>query len=729
MSSTAPVVTESVQATARRAACERSGPVSGRYEGESTSVPVAGQERALDLRIDVDARYQNSSVMNRVSGDLFQVQRIQIPGQPAQSWRVYQESWIVDNPQLAWADCHVLITGQVRYWRGIHPETTLQIKIPWRTADLVGPAAVSLNANGGDAWGFVCRRTGDWFREMNLEAAVCESVNQPPLLPTYDTHAHDDRPADLPRRTLTVPECYREAGMRVTVRPNQAVIDDSVETFSTWSSVELHDAMETHFSQFPGTWPKWEMWGLIAGTYDNPGVGGLMFDAAASNGGAGRAPDRQGFAVFRKHMWFDSLPVGAPSNQAEAEALRKYLYTWVHEAGHAFNFLHSWDKNRPNALSWMNYDWRYDGRNGSGTFWQNFRMRFDDEELLHLRHGSRPAVIGGGDPWASGGHAEAPAAAEYLRSPPGAMAELEGNPPLELLLRSKGYFEFMEPVHVEFRLRNLLPSIALTLDTRMGPEYGGVTVFIRRPDGRVVEYDPILCLIATTETNTLASAPASGEQDGRDRFSQSVFLSYGKHGFYFDAPGEYLVRAVYRGAGDVLIPSNTLNVRIGAPFSKAEDKMAQDYYSYGVGMSLYLGGSPSPHLQKGMDVIREIVDTVKEKDSMLKARLSTILATAISMPFHRMLDNKVVKVSDGDSGEALALTESAVSAIRDAKSKSLNLAYRTLIQQRALNFVDMDKPDKARKELATLQKDLKVQGANANVLEDIKSYYDKIRMT
>jgi hypothetical protein len=132
--------------------------------------------------------------------------------------------------------------------------------------------------------------------------------------------------------------------------------------------------METHFSKFNGTWPNWEMWGLLAGTYDTPSVGGIMFDAAAAFGTVAGPYDRQGFAVFRNH-------------------------------GHAFNFLHSWDKNRPDALSWMNYDWKYDGRHGSDTFWKSFRMRFDDEELLHLRHGDRPAVMMGGDPWATGGHA------------------------------------------------------------------------------------------------------------------------------------------------------------------------------------------------------------------------------------------------------------------------------------------------------------------------------------
>jgi hypothetical protein len=678
------------------------------------------------LRVDVDARYPNSPVLNQVSGDLFQLQRIQIPGQPAQTWRVYLESWIVDNPQVVWDVCHVEITGLVRYWRGIHPPVTLRLRIPWRTAEPVGPAAVILESDGSETWGFSCQRIGDWFRDMNLETAVCQSVNQGPLLPTYDTHAHDDRPADLSRRMLTVEECYREAGVRMTVRPNPNIIDDSTPTFATWSAAELHDAMETHFSQYSTPWPNWEMWGLLAGTYDNPGVGGVMFDAAAAFGGAGRAPDRQGFAVFLKHPWFHSLPAGVPTNQAEAEALRKFLYTWVHEAGHAFNFLHSWDKNRPDALSWMNYDWRYDGRNGVGVFWKNFRMRFDAEELLHLRHGDRSAVMMGGDPWASGGHAEVPAAAEHLGTPPGAMVELEGQPPLELLLRSKGYFEFMEPVHVEFRLRNLLRHIPLTLDTRMSPEFGGTTIYIRRPDGRVVEYDPILCLIATPGLTSLAPAPTADEAQGNDRYSQDVFLSYGKYGFYFDAPGEYLIRAVYRGVGDVLIPSNMLRVRVGTPQSKADDQLAQDYFSYEVGMALYLGGSLSPHLEKGMGVIHEVVESVKAKDSMLKARLSTVLAAAVSAPFHALKGGKLQKINDPQPEAALQLTSSAVTTIRKEKSKNLNLAYREVAEQRVASLIALGQTEEAKKQLASLHKDLKSRGANPNILQDIKREQDTI---
>ncbi len=105
------------------------------------------------------------------------------------------------------------------------------------------------------------------------------------------------------------------------------------------------------------------MWGLLAGRFTSSGTGGIMFDYS----GAQEPPQRQGFAVFRDHSWFNNLVVN-PSSQTEHEAMRKFLYTWVHEAGHAFNYLHSWDKSRPDSLSWVNYDWRYDNRNGANEY-------------------------------------------------------------------------------------------------------------------------------------------------------------------------------------------------------------------------------------------------------------------------------------------------------------------------------------------------------------------------
>ena len=428
-----------------------------------------------------------------------------------------------------------------------------------------------------------------------------------------------------------------------------------------------------------------------------------------------RAPERQGFAVFRDHQWFNDLAEN-PSNDAQAEAMRTFLYTYVHEAGHAFNFLHSWNKNRPDSLSWMNYDWRYDDRNGADSFWSNFRLRFDDEELIHLRHGDRASVIMGGDPWGSGGH---------LETPPGAMVQLEGTGEgtvqAELLLKSKGYFGFMEPMRLEVRLRNLSPE-PFAQDTRLDPAFGGMTYFIRRPDGRIVEYHPILCKLATPDVRTLQ--PPNQAVEGEDRYSEEVFLSYGRDGFYFPEPGEYLVRAVYQGNGNLLIPSNVHRVRVGYPRSTDEERLAEDFLTYQVGMSLYLGGSRSPFLSQGMDVLEEIAD--RYKDRLVGAEAATTVAASVARPFFHLQDSVMTKTHDADPERALALTEPAVALYRREEERALNITYHRLVDSRVKSLEALGENDKAKEELAALHDDLEGRGVNEVVLADIKAYQESL---
>ncbi len=683
--------------------CLRFGAVSGRYEGEMTA-PNAGKY-ALDLRVDIDPRYANSPVMNRVSGDFYEVFQFSWSGKTFK-WRVYRESWIVDNPTVTWSRCSVSITGSVRYWKGIHIITNVEIVIPWQGMQM-GPAEVKFTPMFGNSSTYSCVKKSHAFREVTLEVDACQSVDAEPVLPSYDTHAHSSRPADLPQRTLTIQEAYREAGVDLTINPARTIIDDSAAAFSTWSVAELHDAMEQYFSQYAGTWPKWNVWCLLAGTFETSSVGGIMFDAAQQYGGAGEAPERQGCAVFRNHSWFSNL-VANPTNDAQAASMRHFLYTYVHEIGHAFNFLHSWNKNRPDALSWMNYDWKYDDRNGAGTFWANFRMRFDDEELIHMRHGDRASVIMGGDPWASGGHLEAPT---------GAMADLVGAAPVEVLLRSKGYFQFMEPVTVELRIKNIA-GLPLELNTQLEPEFGGVVIYIRRPDGRILEYAPILCKLATPELKVLK--PTHEAVEGEDRYSQNIFLSYGTYGFYFDEPGEYLIRASYRGLGDVLIPSNVCSVRIGRPVSQDEERMAQDFFTYETGLALYLNGSSSPFLKKGMDTLTSIAE--RYPDSPVGAHLSLVLAQNLGRPFFRIKDGKLREARAASPEEALALTARALEQQERDASTFSNIAYHQLRRTRADLMAAMGEEAEAKKELRTLVEDLKKRGVNPPVLEAIRAY-------
>lgn len=688
-------------------------PISGRYDGEM-SLPQPGRF-VLDLRVDVDSAVDNSPVMKRVSGDFYQIFQTTLPGQPSRVAKTYIESWIVDQPQVTWSSDHVDIEGSVRFWTGTHAATTVAIRIGWDNSLQARTGTVTLTESGGAQRSFTCHRSSECFRSLELEMAVCSSVNTEPLRPSYDSRWHSNRPANLPGRMLSIESAYRETGVDVSIDPNATVIDDSAPQFRAWTVAELHDALETHFSRSGDTWPNWALWGLMAGSYEQSGVGGIMFDAAAAGGGgSGTQPERRGFAVFRSHSWFNDLVTGAPQNQDQAAAMRQFLYTWVHEAGHAFNFLHSWDKARPDSLSWMNYDWRYDQRNGLDSFWKRFAFRFDDDELIHLRHGNRASVIMGGDPWSSGSHLEAPNLA---------MAQIQGEPPLELMIRAQPYFDLMEPVLLEVRLRNLLTDAPVVIDKRLAPEYGGLVIYIQQPDDHIVKYDPVVCAVGTPQSVTLA--PPKPDQQGDDRFSRDIFITYGASGFHFDHPGEYRIRAIYQGHGDLLVSSNTLRIRIGVPISQEANRLAQDYFSDQVGLSLYLQGSRSPFLSKGFNLLQDLAD--RYKDSLLGANTAIAVAQGVSRPFFRIDPQsgsgpqKMVMAAPADPNQALKLTDMPLKLLRERGDRLLNLAYARVVRRRAEYNEAAGKPGKAKSELSELQRNLAARGVNPPV---IKGYAD-----
>ena len=292
----------------------------------------------------MDTRYSvDSPVMNKVSGDHFI--RIFRPFPPGFGPEVYSHSWIVDNPVVTWTRCSATITGNVRFFSGSRPATTVQIVVNW---SLGAPTTATVTFSGGVTDVYVGMTfEGDSFRTLELEVDYCASANVVPLAPSYGTHQHNNHPAALSNRTLTIASVYREAGVDLTFSGGSSVVNDSAPGFATWNVAELHDAMETAFSLYPPPGRTGACGGCRSAPSTVPRLGGIMFDAPAANQGAGERPDRQGFAVAPRTTLVHRSRRPSPSTQAQYEAMRKYLYVWVHEAGHAWNLLHSWDKGRP----------------------------------------------------------------------------------------------------------------------------------------------------------------------------------------------------------------------------------------------------------------------------------------------------------------------------------------------------------------------------------------------
>lgn len=353
-------------------------PVSGRYAG-GVSAPASSSEW-IELRVDVDARFEHDCVTHRLSGDLFEDGR-------------HRASWIVDAPQVVRDEAGVEITGTARFWHPSEPPATLRVRIDPDARD----AAVVWTPDERPDVEYVCARVGDEFRHLELQIDVCRTAGTELRLPEYDLAAHENRPRALALRRLTVASAFRDAGIALTVR--QGAVLDPPEEGPGWSNARLDATLDVRLTGGVDTGPRWCAWGLLAGRHEDPRNGGLMFST--------RAPARRGFAIFRDHPWFALLPSGEPRDDLQAAAARKYLFTWVHEIGHLFNLVHSSEKGRPDSSSWMNHDGEYDARHGSGRFWSMFRFGFDEQELIHLRHGNLPSVAMGGEAFRAGGHLRA----------------------------------------------------------------------------------------------------------------------------------------------------------------------------------------------------------------------------------------------------------------------------------------------------------------------------------
>ena len=367
--------------------------VSGLYRGRSVEADVG--PRRIELRVDIDVPAAHLVTTNAVSADVFVVDPLSDADSDA-----YLESWIVESPAVRREASHVGIRGAVKFWE--RPAVKADMCARINLGDTAGSVAeVTLTFTDGATQCYRCTEyAGSHFRELELQVDVCRSV-APLRLPVYRCGSHAE-PAGLVGRDLTIESAWAEAGIRVTTLASGTIEDPEG---MVWSNAELLHAADQHFRRARDTTPSFSMWGLLAGRHHDKTAAGMMFGTVA--------PHRQGFTVFRNHEDFNSLALPDPQTQpaqstfskAELDARRLYLFTWMHEMGHAFNLKHSRLKALPKSLSWMNEPLKFDG---APSFFRQFRFAFDPVELAHLRHGNRREVIMGGNPFMSGSHLDLP---------------------------------------------------------------------------------------------------------------------------------------------------------------------------------------------------------------------------------------------------------------------------------------------------------------------------------
>jgi hypothetical protein len=659
--------------------------------------------RLLHLRVDLDQAVPDALVLNRISGDIFEL----LDDREQQG--AHEFSWHVDVPATASVQLPFAVEGPATVLGG-RAVGAVHVQVGVRRGDGRQDALVSMTVSGeARSRSFTCRRRGPWFREVRFEFDVCRTAVD-----------HNGRPREFrePRytpgrfqipapagftRTVSVDSALLEAGVKAERRRRARRIDDRGKT-DGWDDSELDDALRQQLAarslDDPSAWPRWFMWCFLATRHVGKQVRGVMFDS--------EAPARQGCAVFAGQDDFAALPDGEPSSREQALALRFYLFTWMHEIGHGFNLHHSSDEGKSGALSWMNFQ---PATSKQGAFWKKFGFAFDPDELLHLRHGDFSQVVMGGDRLEGSGMLAAPRSRRL-----GSIVPLGRGRPrqtLEVLLRSRGSFDFMAPVKIEMRLKNRAHTERVVFDD-LQPEGSRVVVLISRPDGRVVEYMPLLRKIQRPTRRTLA---AGRQAHGADRYSQELDLTYGRGGFYFDTPGAYQIRLLYFDGDHGVVASNSLPLRIGYP-SRTCDGLAQDFFADDVGRCLYLRGSHAKYLERrGLNVLRDLaarwVGTARGCD------LVDALVPGVARPFWQVREGNVEKIKKPDPSGVLTLTEPALRFLESAEARTFNLGHDRLVWARVRQMTLLSQQRRARQELARLYKRLKQRGVNPSVLTEV----------
>lgn len=645
----------------------------GTYRGTNNIV-------ASELRIDPP--------LNAISGDLFFLQRDELgTTQP-----IYMYSFISLDLEVEQTDI-IKIKGNIDFFRYTTLEGIIELTI---NNDLILVTLSFKNrlTNPRPTTAvFQLQKVSPYFRELDLETDFMTGTKR---LPIFNTHSVTTRPPDLPNEDLSLKSLFAKAGINVKESIHSNIIQ--VSPNETWDESELHAIMEDNMSNFPNS-PQWRLYLLIATRFENPSVLGIIYDTTDE-------VPRQGSAVFTKHRRIDG---DSPEHK------REYLYTALHELGHAFNLYHSFHKGlegpfefpRPDSLSVMNYPQlhpyganalpNYDGSEG---FWSQFRFSFDDGDLLHIRHHDLLEVIMGGRPFGYEGHFKDRFWTSFTRP----------KNLLELTIRSKKVFEFGEPVLVEAKLKNI-SSHNLNIPSTLNIKDGFIFTSIEGPDGKSKPYKPMITRCGIAETVELKPSKSKYED---------LHLNYGRDGFYFGSPGKYKIQAVISSLNGIL-KSNIHEILIAEPQSIKEHKIISNMFTRNNGQYLYLKGTDYlASAEKELTSLRNDLN-----DTNLARYIEYYIGSRYSREYKSVTKGKT-KSREPKYDEALKHLETSVSNTRSEEIVFDNILLNRVMSKLADIQQNIGKITKAKDTVAELIDHMKKRQVTESVINELEQKHDSI---
>jgi hypothetical protein len=536
-----------------------------------------------ELRVDVDGRYPQMTVSGTIRHGI-----------------AVRIDWIASVARVGTN----VYSGDIWYKDGstaFLPQTNVAINVVRSWFSNQRQVTATFTGGGATKRVRVYRWKSWYFHPVELEFDCVENATATTVINTCD---HPNRPAGLTCENLSAQTVYRRAGFDVRTSPGGNVVPiTGAGPNATWSDAEMHDAMQTFWSNWADS-AQWSLWTFFARQHDmGPGLGGIMFDDIGPN-------HRQGTAIFN-----DSFISNAPTGDQNPNAWIRRMRFWtaIHEMGHAFNLAHSWQKalgtpwiplmNDPEARSFMNYPFRVSG--GQSQFFSDFEYSFTDQELLFMRHApARFVQMGNADWFDHHGF-------EQARRSPESPFVLEARVHRDVT----DYHQFLEPVSVELKLKNISGEPQIIARNILA-ETDQMVVILKKQGKPARRWAPY--------ANRCYEQAKLALQPGEAVYG-SVLVSSGLNGWDLAEPGIYSVQVSLQ-MGDEDIVSNPLRIQIAPPEDRQEELLAQDYFSDEVGRILAFDGSQ--YFERANDVLREVAAKLPDRNVALSARLAVAIPRA-----------------------------------------------------------------------------------------------------
>ncbi|MGH6825533.1 endonuclease/exonuclease/phosphatase family protein [Methyloceanibacter sp.] len=470
-------------------------------------------------------------------------------------------SFVCSKPE---EDASGIVTGEVKF-RGNPELFTGQVRLE---ADDRGIGSFSLGidleGNYRDQFAGRLDRIGDFMRKLLIEIDGLEGAEPP----------SDSGYVGRGGAAMTIVKAFNGAGFDTNVRidPFRALAAQPGH-MRGYTHAEIHSAMEALKQTEPvdGLHVHVFVCSYLAGR-GGKDVLGVMYDFGEAD--LNKKP-REGVAVFYDH------PALSDPRVSTSEREREYVFTLVHEIGHALNLLHSFDKARPSALSWMNYPHLYPrgyesdvGQDGTSEFWRHFPESFDSEEIMHLHHASPREIAAGGF---SFGVYEEGASRPFGGTAEPRLTRPGGNPlramgDVELRVEPlKAEYALGEPVFVRIFVNNGGDRLVRVPDA-LDPSDGYVRLKLRSPSGRIIPYRPPIKLCRQAQ---LAYLPAKKQTQSFD--GAPIFVSAA--GPVFTEPGDYQLAAEMTGVdGSRVIYARPTTIRVAGP-DRSTEKFAEKLWT------------------------------------------------------------------------------------------------------------------------------------------------------